>query len=416
MIANVLICDDKTDRAERWKSLIESHLPSATVDTLTGAKLAGLLTELSDAEDEARDGQALNNESRGTIGRVEQADLLILDSDLSPAPGDLGLLQADEARDVSRTLRNGYGDDVARQLRSYSMAPAIVVVNMFWGRHARPRVFDLTLNQNANAVADLNITAGELADDVLWGRAVRDTAPIYRPWQRATIPEVVATFKLSAGLSDDLDLDERVLERFAIDSSRLTPSQLDPFSKAPEDLTFHDFANSGLGFKYTGTDEGGAFHEPTYVKAMALSAVRRWIERFVTPSQTVLLDAPHLAERYWRVITSDPADLAALDRFAEVAWGGDVGHFQPALRDALRPFATRPVFDESVARKVAAQQARSGAAPVGSLDAAFAEDISKFRPLGRLTQFPSDVPGEFKHRWLEEVAGVGYEPSNRLLL
>ena len=411
MITNVLICDDKTDRAERWKGVIESYLSGATVDTMTGGGLANLLTELSAAEDETRSGRSLDNSARTQIQRVEQADLLILDSDLSPAPGDLESLGSDEAR----TLRNGYGDDVARQLRSYTTAPAIVVVNMFWGRHARKKVFDLTLNQNANAVADLHITAGELDDPYLWN-SVEPGRSMYRPWQRPSIPEVVATFERSAELSRGLDLDARVMVSLGLEPRQLTPSQLDPFSKAPEDLTFGDFANSGLGFKYSGGDEGGAEHQASNMRAMAVSVVRRWLERIVVPSQTLVLDAAHLAERYWHVLTSDASDLDSLDRFASSDWASEFGVFSESLQCSLYPFLSRPVFDDLKARKVAARHARSTLASMGSFDAAFAEDTSRFRPLGDLIQFPSDVPGEFKHRWLEELDDVGYEPSNRLLL
>lgn len=326
------------------------------------------------------------------------------------------MLQDSERGAVASTLRNGYGDDVARQLRSYTAAPAIVVVNMFWARHARPKVFDLTLNQNATAIADLTITAGELADDMLWGNdAGRDDSP-YRPWQRATIPEVVETFRRSTEAGANLNLDASVLTELDIDASRLMPSQLDPFSKSPETLTFRDFADSSLGFKYTGGGEGGATHDDSCVTAMAISAIRRWLERFVVPSQTVLLDAPHLAERYWRVISAASSDLSALDRFAKLGWDDDFDAMQPALKKTAEPYVVRPVFDDTAARKLAAAQSRLNVEPSGSLDAAFAEDTSRFRLLDELVQFPTDVSGEFKYRWLEGLEGIGYEPSNRLLL
>jgi len=411
-ISNALICDDKVDRAERWRGTVSSRLQGAVVNTLTGGELAELLTELSDAEDDARAGNVPNSDGRPRIQRVEQAQLLILDSDLSPAPGDRASLSEVDAH----TLRNGYGDDVARQLRSYTKAPAIVVVNMFWGRHARPKVFDLTLSQNVNAVADLTVTAGELDDDFLWGASEANADSLYRPWQRATIPEVVSTFKRSAEAAASLELDANVFEHLGIDPGFLTPSQLDAFTLAPNELKFRDLADSRLGFKYSGAGDGGARHEPTNTRMMAASVLRRWLERSVIPSQTLLLDAPHLAERYWRVLTPDPSDLSVLDHFADQDWDGEFGPFALALKGSLRPFVNRPVFDAAIARKVAAGYVRVNATSASSFDAAFAEDTSRFRPLDELTQFPSDVSGDFKHRWLEEVAGVGYEPANRLLL
>ncbi|MDT0141970.1 hypothetical protein [Microbacterium sp. PRC9] len=413
MISNVLICDDNSDRATRWKDTVEQYLPEARVDTITGTELAALLTELSDAEDEARSGNPLSGADRPRTRRAEEADLVILDSDLSPAPDDLARLGAQDRRTVSSTLRNGYGDDVARQLRSYSHAPAIVVVNMFWGRHARSKVFDLTLNQNAGAVADLHITAGELSDPVVWGQQPDDADSGYRPWYRPSIPEVVDTFQRSAAAQ--MELDENVLDTLGIAPSRLTPSQLDPFTESAESLTLRNFAESALGFKYTHTKDG-AHHSDQFVRAMGLSAVRRWVQRFLVPSQTVLLDAPHLAERYWRVLMSGPDDLQALDRFANLTWGDDFGALGPAVQESIRPFATRPVFDEAIARRIAAEQIRSKLLGPGSLEAAFAEDTSRFVALDELTQFPSDLPGDFKQRWLEEVEGIGYEPANRLLL
>ncbi len=412
-ISDVLICDDNSSRVEDWKATVEQMLPGAQVETLTGAGLARLLNELSDAEEDAREGRTASSAARPNIVRAERADLVILDSDLSPAREDVERIDASDRDIVTRTLRNGYGDAVARQLRSYTAAPVLMVVNMFWGRHAKQRVFDLTLTQNANAIADITVTARELADKALWGFSAKEDADRFRPWQRPTVHEVVAAFERSSELH--IDLDAPVLEMLGIPADRLTASQLDPFTGPPEALTLRQLADSRLGFKYTAAGDG-ALHEDVNVTAMAHSVLRRWLQRHVIPSQTVLLDAPHLAERYWRAFGTDGDLIGSLDEFTQKGWEADFGVFQTALQLSLLPFAVRPVFDENRARLAAAERIRSVQNPAASMDAAFAEDTSRFRPLDELRQFPSDVPGDHRYRWLEELDDVGYEPSNRLLL
>lgn len=411
-INDVLICDDNPARVERWAERVRGRLPGASVDTLTGKGLAELLTELSDAEYEARSGQALTP-GRTRIERAQRADLVILDSDLSPSPNDLANLQKEERAAVSSALRNGYGDVVARQLRSYTSVGALVVVNMFWGRHALPRVFDLTLTQNANAFSDLTIRDGELDDATLWGHSPTD-GDRYRPWPRPTVPEVVEAQQRS--LLTEIDLDQPLLASLDIPEEMLSASQLDPFTVEPGQLTLRQMANSRLGFKYSATDPGVA-HGDEHVLRMGLSVLRRWLERWVIPSQGLLLDAPHLAERYWQALLSgDTDDVAELDAFSQKDWDGEFGMFQDSLKTELRPFVGRPVFDERRARSTAARMISGSRSSRRALEAGFSEDTSSFQPLDRLNRFPTDVPGEHIYRWLEEVEGVGYEPVNRLLL
>jgi hypothetical protein len=411
-IKKVVICDDDTSRAARWKKTVKTKLPDAEVTALTGIELATFVRALDDEEQRIRSGAPLAADAdRTQLKMADEADLVLLDSDLSPQSRDLDRIKNEaERHEVALTLRNGYGDTVARQLRSYTNAGLLVVVNMFWGRLQTRRVFDLTLTQASFAAGDLHLKDAEIEDAGVWLPPSDVKVGAYLPWQRQNIPDLFASFERSR--TADLDLSSLVLETLEIDPMKLTARQLDVFDKDPNEITFKDLAFTRLGFKYP--DKA---HSPEAIDRMARSVARHWLERFVIPAQNVLLDAPHLFERYWRLLEIDPDAISEWTATRNYSWADAKSRpGATALNWKLEPFISRPVYDEELARKAVVALTGEGADSRKSFTAGFAEDVSAFYPLEEIDSFPTDVSGPFSRRWAKQLDGVGYEPSNRLLL
>ncbi len=409
MIARILICDDNVTRAPRWKSLAEKHNPGADVRVVTGQQLADLVSAIGWEELRSRGGERKQTDAeRESIELIEWAEVVIIDSDLSPAPKDLDAIPEEQRDRVAGALRNGYGDSVARQLRSYTRAGLLVVVNMFWARHRVRRVFDLTLMQSAGAFADLHVSAAELDDGELWDSKIAPT-DAYRPWQRPSIPQQLAT--LARSTEAVTNLDANVFSALGLDRSSFAPLQLDVFGEVDAaTATFKQLTESPMGFRYPSDSRDDAA-----CRRMAASVVRRWLERVVVPGQNVLADAPHLYERFWQFVGTPLDDLGLWNSTSRMTWDdARTAPARAAVQDLLEPFLTRPVFDLEKARSAVRELPKSnGIAPP---DYGFAEDSSSFHPRDELESYSADVPGPFPRRWIEKVNNVGYEPANRLLL
>lgn len=286
-----LVCDDHTSRLDRWKKIVEERLGDEwAVKEVGGEQLANMISALGAKEAASREGQdaeeLLAEEEKQQLALLDGADLVLFDSDLTPSIEDSKLI----GLDFSRTLRNQMGDTVARQIRSFTNAGFIVVVNMFWGHYPGPRVFDLTMMQGWQSHADLHVSEAELEDDALWNGVTRDSDE-YHPWvwpALANAHEFVRRSEAAVG-----DLDEDVLSRLGLDFDRFSPRQSDLFG--PDGAkTFRELTASGLGFRYT---TEGARHSDESVRRMAASVLRRWLARTLVAGQNVVTDGPHLLTR-----------------------------------------------------------------------------------------------------------------------
>lgn len=176
-----------------------------------------------------------------------------------------------------RALRNQRGDVIARQVRSFTSARFIVVVNMFWRRHARARTFDLTMQQGADTFADLHIREGEIGDEALWSSRRGDGIG-FDPWGRPVLAGAPAMVDRSIAA---VDLRANVLETLELQSfvDELDPSQFDVFGDADvATATFDDLVEySPLGFMYPSSIAPNAAHGEAARKRVAAAIVRNWL-------------------------------------------------------------------------------------------------------------------------------------------
>ncbi|MCI1019659.1 hypothetical protein HWD99_13595 [Microbacterium sp. C5A9] len=388
-----LVCDDKADRVQVWRDTIASHLePSSwAVHARTGQELAAVIIALSNSDlgrPSADDSEVLRT--------ISQYDLVVLDSDLSADPQDLDGLDTEAAL----ALRNQYGDEVARQLRTHTSAGFISVVNMFTGRDSH-RVFDLTMQQDVATNADLHIGEDDLNDPHLWTGVSTDG---YAPWARPALGLADDWVRRSESAIDDLDAP--VLQRLGLDPGQLATRQLDVFGAVrPEDMTFRMLASSKLGFKYSGP------HDDDATRRMAASVVRRWLSRTILASQDEVVDAPHLLARIPHFF-SDFGDQEALARIlAKDTAQGKVAAAESSSVPSLDVFLDRSVYRLSQAREIRPERPFEGPGMV------FLEDTSTFVSRAEATQVETDVPGRNYRRYVSSArpVDVQYEPFTRLL-
>ena len=407
----VVICDDRADRVKGWARTVSAQLDGLgwIVECITGKDLSDLVRELGAREQAARGETSGSADTESILDKLSDADLVILDSDLSPDPQDVLLLGAEVGAEVSGTLRNQYGDTISRQIRTYTAAGFIVVVNMYWSKHPSARVFDLTMAQGHDAFADLHIQEAELADKSLWVATDPD-AETFNPSLRPILTEMPDLVRRSEEAV--VDLKQKVLATLGIEELELSPRQLDVFGAVPaEDATFDNLAASPRGLKYPDN-----IVDPEVRRRVAASVVRRWLARDVLSAQDPISDAAHLLSRFPQLLgdSANAPDVwqAAARKGADPV--ADMVAAEPARLASLRDHMDRAAYSVDAARAILPALPRSKAP---AADLVFAENVSSFVPFKEAKEFEAEVPGTYFRRFLVKIndSDIANEPFNRLL-
>ncbi|WP_454167331.1 hypothetical protein [Microbacterium lacticum] len=397
----IVICDNDEVRVRDWKRRVDAALgSSATVVAMEPPAFALAVGALKNRASAAKLGEA----SRGTdeARAFDEADVLILDSDLTPDPGSDPGHDPDDA--VSTYLAGELGQDVARLVRFHTSAGAVVVVNQAGKR----RTFDLTMMRWAGGPADVYITADDVDNDRLWRGS---GAGSYRPWSWPVLERV------SRGVSDfteTVGLDDGVLASIGFDEAqvaRLSYRQLEALSSESGDgdvVTFRAVAQSpvlGMGIQPKERED------EEQLLRVAVWGVRRWLDRFVVPPQNLLTDLPHLLQdRPWHAV-----DRSQIGRWNddERIWAGDTT--SELFSDALNARATE-LLGRQVWNVGALPPEESAENRVESNDPVFCEDSSTFVSADDSHDFESDLEGPFTTRFVQMLEDVDYSPRHRLFL
>jgi hypothetical protein len=408
----IILCDDNSRRVEMWADSIRTWMPEPEwkVTTFTGSALVDVIGALAGRERGSRSGDVPLPAEAGVLDTFDEAEIVLLDSDLQPDPTEVS--NTADGRAIQDALRNQRGDVIARQVRSFTSAKFIVVVNMFWRRHAKARTFDLTMQQGADTFADLHIREGEIGDEALWFWCGGDGAG-FNPWSRPVLAGAPAMVDRSIAA---VDLKAEVLTTLQLEPfvDELDPSQFDVFGDADiATATFDDLVEySPLGFMYP-----NATHDEAARKRVAAAIVRNWLARSVVSAQDVIADAPHLVARFPQFLGAgidDPAQWNAVANKAAMTATEALPAASTTELIALRPFLDRPVFSVAAARSLVPRLERTKPAP----DLVFAENASVFTPRDAALEFASEVAGTDPRRHVVDLPGVdaANEPFRRLLL
>lgn len=405
----ILVCDDDANRVEVWANdirRVDSVSEAFEVRALQPHEFANAFRGLVGRKASARTEQGEPTEApiKDALSLVDSAALLVVDYDLTPVadrtPDPI------EDKSALNELVGKTGEEFAYLARCFSTAAGIVVVN----QRVQRRVFDLTLQQFADSFANLNVTSHYLASPALWTGSGGE----FRPWSWPRLIDVPALVQRTWNLIDDLG--QCVLEALGLhDDEHLyafTQPQLDLLGDDPRAATF-EFLACESEFGLNAKDRQGAVGDDAK-RRIAAAAVTRWLEGQVLPGQNVLIDAPHLAQRYPALFKAEPPDLAVWDRTADLS-AQDLGLDLDVLADARVPasaWVSRPVWSlPHFARHGAALPRTSNG---GSEMFVFCEDTSRFVNIDRATEIEIAVPTPYFQRFVEIVDGVDYTPRRRI--
>jgi hypothetical protein len=270
---------DKLNGLEAFAELFETHV-------MKEDELRDALTVLRGRRLRAAEG---DRETKIARTALDDAAALVVDYDL---------LSLDET-----------GEEVAYLARCFSTCGIIIAVNQFARDHC---IFDLTLQGHPDSYADLNLLSEQLADPGLWGVPWSG----FRPWYWPLVPREVDRYERRVVAVERI-LDDKILDFMGFRAEIreiLSPAVL-KFIRS-EGATFRDFVeHSGQGLR--GRREKAASENA--IARIAAARIAKWLERLVLPGQNILIDAPHLLERYPSLFMGgQPADLVRWPRVHEL--------------------------------------------------------------------------------------------------
>lgn len=371
----VLICDDEESQRESWAAalrLVPGFPPDFDVRVVPSEQLKEAIHILRNRKMAA--GEQGEVDTVRTI--FDSCHILIIDYDL---------FEIDET-----------GEEVAYLVRCFSDCGVIVGVNQFVREGF---TFDLTLRGHPESFADVNLLASQLCIPGLWSTPWEG----FRPWYWPLLPNALSAFEqrvdeiegnLDRKILDFLEIPDRVSEILPIDALEFISSK---------EATFKEFVEkSGHGLR--GRRERAASDKA--IARIAAARLSKWLERLVLPGQNILVDAPHLIERYpslflatgpehiinWqsthKLLKPDQGviDVATIDafRFEKTAWLSRSAWYWPLvsecekIAEVVNPWSPRQEF-------------------------AFCEDTCKFAlPDDGPAQFVAKVDSPFVRRFVSQ--------------
>lgn len=393
--------------ARRMESVLQEAASGFTTHLLNETKFKEDIDVLRQRQMAARDG---NEEKKETS--FDKADILVVDYFLED-------------------FTDGFvtGEQIAYLARCYSECKLIIAVNQFARRGSN--YFDLTLKGAPQSFADLNLTVAQLANQGLWRESW--TKPIFRPWYWPVIPQALADYEkrlmtlkkngaLKRPIPETLGLPEAVADGL--------PRAYKAFLGKHDDVnkvTFEEFVNSSSN-GLRGKDEPRSDEQ---IARIAAARVAKWLEEIVLTSQHVLVDAPHLAERFPSLLKRAKGRSASFDKTATLGSQADAGIDLKVTEQArwlAKHWLSRPawIWELLVGNEFILEVARPWEAEPSS--DVFCEDVSRFLPRAAVREFIADLPGPFTRRYVVETGtqegrkyatalqDVEYDPALRLSL
>lgn len=385
----VVVCDDDERTRESF------------VDDINRA--VGRVVAANYSAKELKDAIAgLMNRERGTL--FDGADVAVIDNRLIDE-----WTQPDDPK-VS-------AEQLADYVRTSSTAEVVLILNQY-----REIDFDLRLDGRLDSYADLNITDRCLDRTALWTEAAPEG---FRPWSWPVLERTVEQMpKRRAWLMADERLDRPVLEELGLSDerverslSRVAADFLHP-QRASAEVTFRNFVEGAT--RATDQKERQRIaHDDDLAAKIAAARLGKWLEATILGPQDVLVDVPHLLERF-PCLVMDPQSIASWN--AAISWSGVDGFkskdVEPQLWTLHENWLSRPAYlwplvqnDEALAADLMGCFAASDApAEVG-----FCEDLSRFLPIAETREFVADLYSAFDRRRasVARTDHFSYGPANR---
>jgi hypothetical protein len=396
----VLILDDESDRAKRWKLAIEK-IVDVDVFVFSTQEVSEVISKLHSA-------RFLSRKNGFTpVSLVDGYDLIIIDYDL------LGL-------DPEAVHAWSTGAEVAYAMRLMCAVGPIVVVNQF-GTNS----FDLTMRRTISSYADYDIGSVQIVSPGLWQSENFDG---FRPWHWPNLSAEVDRFKKMQEFVKG-KLDKPVMSVLGFEPLNVEAPNFISHDIAGllgvrniQDFTFRELVSDAFSI--------GVFNilekDSSLVKTMpdeqlsrvSAAIIWRWLEKVVMPNQQVIVDLPHLIARFpW--LLKDYTDPKAWESLSTLDVSDYVIPELSKFRFDLDFFLSRPVFWYE---QVKHNFAMPNDFDIKKLPASvFCEDSSSFGPRTESVSYPSDLVSFDSERWVQSELkclgeDVNYEPQSYLLM
>ena len=417
MSYSVLVCDDDPDLAKECVEHIQNVAPTEyEIRTEPNQAVHAATQELLRRRGAAREryeGQIRSiteggdNPQTDPSGRVsvptswkeacvfDGIDILVVDYDL--------IHIADDNTEYT-------GESLARLARMFSDCSVVVVLNQF-----RYVDFDLSMRADLASHADLNIDVERLATPGLWRQPPWKG---FRPWSWQTLSRAVETQRARESAIIEA-LDRPIVEMFGMqpdDVARLSDSAFGFIAPDAEDFEALQERTLRSFLSTTANDlDSRSLVETDLSAAVRFGAARigKWLEREVLGPQDVLIDVPHMLQRFPFLLGDDVSRVGAWneaihrperlnDKINDSYW------FQPT-QCLSRPavWCQRLETDENIKR----MRASFDYLAVPSI--AFMEDCSIFADIEEGQEFRAAFHNAFDRRFVKRLGCVRYGPQRR---
>lgn len=391
----VAICDDESSNRELWKeelSSLQGFLDHFEIELIVAEhdSFKQALDALVDRKKLARAGS--DNKSYGEKNLFDHIDVLIVDYRLiNTVYGDLIT-----------------GEEVAYLARCYSQCKAIVAVNQFGSNP-----FDLNLTGYfPDSFADVNVGDKQVATPGLWINDWPDNG--FRPWSWPLLPKLVRDFdKRLHDLNGNLDTPIKELFEFYDEAWSLLPRETLAYitprvSKTPPDqFTVRQIVENSL----LGLHRKDEPMNDESVARIAAARLSHWLDYSVLAAQDILVDTPHLVERYPSLTGEAMPSLDRLNGFARIAEPFDLGLDERLNNMAfLKPhWLSRPAWYWPLVTRAEWIEEVENPWSSESPDAFFCEDVSRFEKMAHTRDFKIRVPSVYDTRRCIDFRAHGAE-------
>ena len=394
MTCSVLICDDDHELAVECVDKLQKIEPTNYEfrEAPSLCDVRGAVNELLRRRKTFRSGHPCERKQC----LFDQNDILIIDYDLIHIDDD-------------RAQHTGEG--IGRLARMYSDCAVVVVFNQF------DQVdFDLSLRGHLASHADLNLTVKLLDTPGLW------TEPPwqgFRPWSWQTLSRAVASQRARES-AFGRDLDKSIVDVFGIRQDDALGMSDSAFGFiAPEasgfaglrEMTFRSFVSMTAGRdakSLLSSDESAAVR-------FGAARIGKWLDREVLGPQDVLVDVPHLLQRFPFLLGKEMTDVNAWNAAVHqtdclAQYINDSYWFEPAGCLSKPAVWVRRLEADPKFRKQRADFSNFSLIP----DVVFMEDCSVFEDISLGKEFRAGFHNSFDRRHVRQCPGVLYGPQRRL--
>ena len=291
MTYSVLICDDDPGLAADWVKEVQEIAPQKYkfLSVPNNKDVSEAAQELLHRRGAVRNARPY--ELKKCL--FDGVDILFIDYDLVHIDND----------NAQHT-----GESIARLARTFSPCSVIVVLNQFRGVD-----FDLSLRGHVASHADLNIDVKLIATPGLWHGPPWSG---FRPWFWQTLSQAVESQRARERMVSK-NFDQSIVETLGLevrDASRLSDTAFAFI--APEASNFAELKETTFESFFSVTQDcrdAKALLEsdPDASARFVAARIGKWLEREVLGPQDVLIDVPHLLQRFPFLLGEKVSDIGA---------------------------------------------------------------------------------------------------------